>query len=240
MLKKMLASALFAGLATGVIAAVMHVSLLVPLIVEAEKYETGVLVHFGQNAPRDAAVTAGAQPSVTDTSLWNREKNPLHRGILTVGAELVTYTGFALLLVALFGVAEKFGHSVTARQGLLWGLAGFISLHVAPAVGLPPETPGIPAAAIAARQAWWLATALATASALGLIAFGKDWRFYALAILLLIVPHIIGAPHMADYQGVVPPALEGLFAGRSIAVAAANWGVLGLLTAWFWRRQHPT
>lgn len=237
MLKKMLASALFAGLAAGLVAFALHFALLVPIIKQAELYETGVRVHF---AAAPDTQTGAQTVSAADPSLWHRDTNPLHRGIMTFGAELVTYTGLALILVALFALAERAGHMITPRQGLLWGLAGFLAFHVAPAAGLPAETPGIPAAALSARQIWWVSTVLASALGIALLAFGRKWPVWALAIVALTLPHLIGAPHLHELKGVVPPTLEGLFAGRSIAVGAAVWTTLGVLAAWVWTRQRVT
>ena len=55
MLKLLLASALFAGLIAGLFAAGLQQVFVVPLIAEAELYETGTLVHFGA---ADGAVQA--------------------------------------------------------------------------------------------------------------------------------------------------------------------------------------
>ncbi len=238
MLKKLLTSALFAGVAAGVLAAVLHFALLVPIIIEAERYETGALTHFTaapDQAPGDA--TSAAADEGPDTSLWHRDTNPLHRGIMTFGAEMVNYTGLALLMAALFAVAEKYGHRITARQGILWGLAGFLAFHVAPAAGLPPETPGIPAAPLGARQMWWVATVLSSGVGIALIAFGRALLLPAVGVVLILLPQLVGAPHPAELAGVVPPSVEGLFAGRSIAVAAVTWPFLGFISAWFWQRK---
>ncbi len=235
MLKKLLTSALFAGIAAGVVASVLHFAMLVPIIVEAEQYETGALTHF--TAAPDQPVAGAQTASEPDTSLWHRDINPVHRAIMTFGAEMVNYTGFALLLVALFALAEKYGHQITARKGILWGLAGFLAFHVAPAAGLPPETPGIPAADLTARQIWWVATVLSSGVGIAMIAFGRNLLLMLLAVALILLPQLVGAPHPPEMAGVVPPSLEGLFAGRSIAVAAVSWSILGLLSGYFWNKQ---
>ena len=60
---------------------------------------------------------------------------------------------------------------MTWRDGLLWGLAGFVVFTAAPGLGLPPELPGMPVAPLTARQTLWIATAAATAGGLCLLAF---------------------------------------------------------------------
>jgi len=235
MLKKLLTSALFAGLAAGVVASVLHFVMLVPIIMEAERYETGALTHF--TAAPDQPASGAVADAGPDTSLWHRDVNPLHRGIMTFGAEMVNYTGLALLLMALFAIAEKYGYQITARRGIIWGLAGFLAFHVAPAAGLPPETPGIPAAALGARQAWWVATVLSSGAGIALIAFGRNLALPLLGLLLIALPQIIGAPHPAELAGVVPPSVAALFTGRSLAVAAVVWPMLGFLSGWFWQKN---
>ena len=83
--------------------------------------------------------------------------------------------------------------SIKIPQGFFWGFAAYLSVFVAPALGLPPEIPGMEAAHLEGRQTWWLVTVLSTAVALWLIAF-KPNMFKGIGILLIITPHLIGAP----------------------------------------------
>ena len=62
---------------------------------------------------------------------------------------------------------------MTARQGIIWGIAGFLVVHFAPGFTLAPEVPGVAAADVYARQVWWFATVAAAAVALWLIAFSQ-------------------------------------------------------------------
>ena len=140
-------------------------------------------------------------------------------------------------MVAGMALAERAGHIITPRQGILWGLAGFVALHLAPAIGLPPELPGTIAAEVELRQVWWLATVACTLLGLGLIAFGKNAVMIALGVIALALPHIMGAPHLDTYFGIAPPELSAHFATRSLGVAAASWVILGTLTAYFWTRN---
>ena len=109
-------------------------------------------------------------------------------------ANVLTGVGFGLLLAGCFIL---FDGGVDWRRGLLWGLGGFAAFAVAPALGLPPEPPGVPASEIAGRQLWWLGAAMATAIGLGLMVLARRWPIKALGIALLFVPHLIGAPHQA-------------------------------------------
>jgi len=219
MLKKLLTSALFAGFAAGLIAALLQLVFVVPVIAEAELYETGELVHFG------AAATDG-QAHAEIAQDWVRNG-------FTVLATAATYIGFSLMLVAAMTLAERAGSRPSARQGLIWGVCGFIALQMAPAIGLPPELPGMAGGDLTARQIWWVGTAVTSALALAALAFGRGWVAWAMAALLFLAPHIVGAPHPDAYLGTVPPELAAKFAGRALSVGLVAWAILGALAAQF-------
>ena len=103
-------------------------------------------------------------------------------------------------------------------------------------MGLPPELPGTTAADLVARQIWWVATAAATVAGLALIAFGGDLPKGLIGAALILLPQLIGAPHLDTYFGIAPPELSAQFATASLGVAAASWAVLGLVAAHFWSR----
>lgn len=223
MFSRILVSGLFAGFAAGLIAALLQLVFVQPILLQAELYESGQITHFGA-AKTGAAVAAGGGIDL------------LRDGLSVLFTTLI-YTGYALVLVAAMALAEDRGVGITVRQGLLWGLAGFASVQFAPAVGLPPELPGSAAAEMGLRQAWWFGTVGATAAGIALIAFGKGWTARAVAAVLILAPHAIGAPHPETFAGPVPPELAGMFAGRALGVGAVAWVLLGLFAARFWIRE---
>ncbi len=232
MFKKLVASALFAGFAAGLIAAALQIIFVVPVILEAEKYETGALVHFGGAEPAAAAAVADSADAAGQGAAAD-----LTRNALTMLTTLASYIGFGLLMVAGFAAAGQRGIAVGPRAGLLWGLGGFLALHLLPGAGLAPELPGNAAADLLPRQIWWVATVAASAAGLACLGLGRNWGLWALGAALIALPHLIGAPQPAAFQGVVPPELAAEFVGRAQAVAAAGWVLLGLFAAWFWQRE---
>ena len=74
MLKVLLASALFAGLIAGLFAAGLQQAFLVPLIAEAELYETGTIIHFG--GAEEAAHGAEATHEHTTAEEGDIFRNP--------------------------------------------------------------------------------------------------------------------------------------------------------------------
>lgn len=225
MTKNLLTSAVFAGLVAGLIAAALQFMFVIPALLEGELFETGARVHFGADGSPES--DRGAPSLGGDFA----------RHLLTVGFNIVTYIGFGFLLLAAMAFAELRGlTTITPKQGLIWGLAGFIAIQLAPAIGLPPELPGTPAAEIGPRQMWWLGTLVATSLGLWIIAFGRG--IIALSgVILLIGPHLIGAPHLDAFWGVAPPELSAEFVTLSLGTAAAGWTSLGFLCAWFWTRE---
>ena len=258
MIQRMVTGAVLAGFAAGLFAAVLHFAFVQKFILLGEQYETGALVHFNGVAASDhahdhdhAASEAGATDSATTEAPATAEADghnhkqetaeeggALPRDALTSLFFGLAYVGYALVLVAGYGLAEAFGQSVTLRQGLLWGIAGYAAFQLAPAMGLEPELPGTVAADLAARQIWWLGTAICTAGGLGLLGYGKGGASAIAAVALLAVPHVIGAPELESYSGVAPPELASTFAARSLGVGLIVWSTLGALSGWLWSRPQ--
>ncbi|MGR3662535.1 MAG: CbtA family protein [Paracoccaceae bacterium] len=242
MTKILVSSALFAGIAAGLIAALLQFWLVTPLLLEGEEYETGNKSHFAGVAmtanthDHDAHSHDAVEVETTGEEAAEEPENMLVRHAKTFAVNLITFTGFGLILVAGFAFAARFGHTVTLQTGMIWGLLGFIALQLAPAAGLAPELPGTPAADVVARQYWWFSTVIASVIALAMIAFGKALPFVIAGIILLLVPHLIGAPELPFFAGVAPPELSALFVARTLFVAMIAWVVLGGVAGHFWQR----
>jgi cobalt transporter subunit CbtA len=222
MYSRFLISALFAGAAAGLIAGILQLVFVQPVLLHAELYEGGTLTHFG-------AAPVSAHPELPGF-------DAMRDGLSLIFA-MLTYTGYALILLAAMGIAEDRGTMIDGRTGILWGIAGFVAFHLAPGFTLAPEVPGVAAADVAARQVWWFATAGAAAIALWLIAFGNNWMLWGIAVILLLAPHIIGAPEPDSFAGPVPPEIAALFAARALGVGLASWVLLGAFAGYFWQRE---
>jgi cobalt transporter subunit CbtA len=233
MLKTLLASALFAGLIAGLFAAGLQQALTIPLISEAELYETGTLVHFGgaESGADGHDQTAQEHAAPADSG------GDLTRTLLTVLMTVLTSCGFGLILVAGFALAERLRLTrVDMRTGLLFGLAAFAATQLLPSIGLSPELPGAAAGELGQRQIWWLFTVAGALAGIALIAWGNPAAKLAGAVIIA-TPQLYGAPHPHEYAGVVPPELSALFAARVLAVGALSWAMLGALAGHFWSRE---
>lgn len=211
-LRRLIFAALCAGSLSGIFAAAAHQISTVPLILKAEIYEKP---------------TAHAMA-------WEPESGA-ERTAYTLLADVLTGIGFALLLVS--GLTLR-GGQVTWREGLFWGLAGFAAFTVAPSLGLPPQLPGTEAAPLLERQLWWLGTAVATGGGLALLAFTKRAHWAGLAAILLVLPHLYGAPD-ATGQATAPDSLARHFVVATTVVNFLFWAVLGASTGYFYGRLRP-
>jgi cobalt transporter subunit CbtA len=228
--RRLLYAALCAGLLSGIFVAVAHQIGTVPLILEAETYEEAA-----QHASTQTHAHGNTAAAVHDSTEagWKPETR-VERAAYTLAADLLAAIGFALLLAAGFALR---GGSVGWREGLLWGLAGFATFSVAPGLGLPPELPGTESAPLLARQVWWLATAVSTGCGLALLAFTTRPRYAILAAILIVLPHVYGAPSPAEHAaGVAPEALARRFAAAATLASFLFWAALGASTGYFYRR----
>ncbi len=225
MIRETVLSALVAGLVAALLLTVVQSIWITPLILQAETYEEAAEQH------------SDVQGSVVhhhdeDESGW-KPQNGWQRTLSTLGANLLMGVGYGLVMVAVFLLwrAPK-----TAKWGLAYGICGFCTFFLAPALGLPPELPGTAAAELSLRQEWWVMTTAATA--VGLMLFfsqTRPWQRGA-ALLLVILPHLIPAPHLATETSLAPEALQSQFRIATGVGNAVFWLSLGLAAAMAFRR----
>jgi len=201
---------------------IQHVRL-TPLIIEAEKYEH---VAHGHGTASDEGVPKVAAHSHGE-DVWSPDDG-MERTTYTTLTTMVAGAGFALVLAGLSFVA---GIPITRGNGLVWGLCGFIAVSFAPSIGLPPELPGMPAAGVMARQAWWGGTIVCTGLAIWLLATQSQWFKYPGAALLALAPHVFGAPQPVTHETSVPAGLAAEFATASLGANLIFWLLIGLFLA---------
>lgn len=231
MFKTIVFSAFGAALLVGVSVSIVQSVTTEPLILHAEEFENG-----GEAPAHDRAAPATAsEPAAAhehDEEAW-APGDGFERVFFTVVANLVTALAVSLVLI---GFMSLKGDPIDARRGLLWGLAGFAAASLLPALGLPPELPGTPAADIFMRQVWWVATIAASAAGIGLLVFGRHWAAWAVGVVLLVAPHLIGAPPPPSHDVSYPGALAGEFVIASLVVSAFLWSLSGLASGWLYQR----
>ncbi|MDA1323399.1 MAG: CbtA family protein [Proteobacteria bacterium] len=238
MFRRILITALLAGFLGGLGISVVQQFTTAPIIHHAEEYESkgapgghkhGVL----DNGPNSLLLLAQAtEMPPAENNVW-APADGLERTLYSTLANIIAGIGFALILVACIALS---GRNVDGRTGVLWGIAGFAVINLAPALGLPPEVPGAMAAELGARQGWWLLCVAATAVGLWMLIFRHGAFWVVGGIVIMALPHLMGAPQPARIGGPVPPELAGHFVAASLVTAAIFWCALGWLSGTFWQR----
>lgn len=228
MLTRLIAAAVFAGLASGLIVAGLQAHFATPLILQAETYETKDGGHAHVHAPGEPAHTHEADAAAGHdhhAGEWQPGEG-FERFAYSALATVATAIGYALLLAALLFVL---GVPMETRTLVAWGLGAFVATSLAPAIGLPPSLPGTGESELLPRQAWWAVTAVATGA--GLYVLSHHWR-NALAVVgglvLLALPHIWGAPPAVLAESQVPVTLAAQFAARSLALSLVLWVTIAI------------
>jgi cobalt transporter subunit CbtA len=212
-------AAVLAGLLSGIAMAAVQQWRVAPLILEAEVFEVTAGHTHDATAPAHADEPAAWAP-----------QDGGERIAYTVLADLLAGMGFALVLA---GVSLLSGMEITVRNGMIWGAGGLVAFQVAPAFGLPPELPGMAAADLAPRQLWWWGTAVSTGAAILLVARFHNLLAVGIAAVLILLPHLVGAPPAPDEPSTLPARLAAEFAATSLAAGAVFWLTAGPLLGWF-------
>ena len=221
MFRTIVYTAVLAGIVGGLIATAVQSARVIPLILEAETYEHAAEPAGGGQEPADAVRDEAWAPES-----W------LERTGFTLIANVLTAVAYALLLSAAFAL----GSGADWYSGALWGLGGFAAFVLAPALGLPPEIPGADAANLGDRQLWWIGTVFATGLGLGLIFLLRYPVTLALGAVLVVLPHLIGAPQPVQHDGLVPADLVSAYVSATLVSEFLFWLVLGGLTGFFFAR----
>ena len=187
--RTLILSAFAIALVTGIFYSAYQAYFITPIILNSEVYE----VVEATNVHHIEEVEAWAPKDGVERHSWNFMSN------------FLICFAYALILLCAMSVRS----SVNALQGLFWGIAAYLIIFVAPALGLPPEIPGMEAAQLEGRQAWWIITVFITTISLWLLAFyGIAQKI--VAVVLIITPHLLGAPQ---------PETHGFVSTDPIAVA---------------------
>ncbi len=225
----------------------------VPIVLAAEAYEDQKAepahehehAHDHDHGHAQAAMAEPHEHHHHDDTAWAPAPG-LERSAWTWIANALHAFAMALLMFAAMGAwVWTRGPAVgTVRLALAVAAAGWLSLHLWPSLGLPAEIPGMEAAALRARQAWWLLAAAGAAGACAALALGSGrWRWLA-AALLLALPFAVGAPQpagdpLAGFSGDARARLEQLardFLWATTWVSLSFWASLGGIGGWVFAR----
>jgi cobalt transporter subunit CbtA len=211
MLSRTVYAALVAGAAAGVLLFVLQSWTTLPLIHQAERYER-------------------AEAPVHPQSHANeRSDNQLIRAAYTTTGDVLVGIGFGMLLAAMYALSGKSG----LVPGVLWGLAGFATFHLGPALVVPPSIPALELAPVSLRQSAWLIAAFCTGLGLSIFAFGPKAAKIG-GLLLLFLPSVLFRLLFSVCGSDIPSpdlsALQHLFSVYVLGDFLLFWLVLGALS----------
>ena len=223
---RVVVSTLVAGLFAGLVTATLQQLSTTPLIIEAEKYEGNGHEHEHEDEHRAEEEANGWAPA-----------EGFERMFYTSITTIATAFGFALILLVGMILAKE---AISVRTGLAWGAAAFVATGLAPAFGLSPELPGSATGELGSRQMWWVGTIFATAVGLWLVLKVSSLIAVVMGLVLIIAPHVIGAPHPVEFTSEVPGELTAHFVSTSLAVHAVMWSLIGAIIGYMWSRGEAS
>jgi len=159
--------------------------------------------------------------------------NGLERTFYTCISNIIIGVAFSLMLVAVYLLRGK---SVNINSGFFWGSVGFAVFSLAPSLGLPPKLPGMSVAALEARQIWWIFTVIFTATGIGFLTESKSILFKVVAVILIVLPQIIGAPNPHLFKSVIPIELSSQFTSATLLTSAFFWIVVGMFSGFLYKK----
>jgi cobalt transporter subunit CbtA len=217
MLFRTIYSALIAGIVAGVALFALQSRTTLPLIHQAERFEKAPAAPH-ESLERDAL--AGGFVRAASTA---------------VGDVLVAF-GFALLLAAMYALSDR--HGVVA--GIVWGLAGFATFHLGPAIVVPPSIPALELAPLYLRQSAWLIAAICTGGGLAILVVAPRGAKLA-GVPLLILPGVLFRYLFPLASGTAAShalsTMERLFILRALGDSLIFWLILGAGSGWLFKNS---
>jgi predicted cobalt transporter CbtA len=213
MLFRTISSALLAGFLAGLCLFLIQRSSTLPLIHAAETYEK-------TNSIESQSDAFAAEPV---------------RSLASLLGDIFVATAFGLILTGIYAISGRDGWF----QGLLGGLVGFATFHLAPAMVVPPAVPGMEVGPLAVRQiAWWLVAASAVIGSI--VVFSQTGLAKLVGILFFFVPATvlrfvlpIAAP---TTQSDSLAQLDRAFVVRTLAGMLVFWLILGAISGYLFAR----
>ncbi len=208
--RNLVLSAFIIAIFAGLIFSAYQAFFITPIILSSEVYEV-------------------LEPASHQIEAWSPEDG-IERHSWSFATNFLLCFAYALILLSAMTVKSN----ITTIKGLYWGIAAYLTIFVAPALGLPPEIPGMEAAFLEGRQVWWIVTLIFTAVSLWMIAF-QELFYKGIGVVLITIPHIFGAPQPEShgFANTDPQAVEALttlwhqFIIQTSIANALLWLVIG-------------
>lgn len=215
MVSRTISTALIAGLLAGLCLFLIQRSLALPLIHKAETYEK----------------------ATSDESESDPFASEPVRSLATLLGDVFVGIGFGLILTGVYVLSGKEGW----LAGLLFGAAGFVVFHAAPAMVVPPATPGMVVAPLLLRQIGWLAAVTSAIVGFALIYKARGPAKLA-GVLILAAPAVVFRTLAPISPAATPShplaAIDQLFITRTLASMLMFWLTLGIASGYLFARAR--
>lgn len=226
MVVRFLLAALAAGIFAGLAMTAAQSVKVIPLIIEAERYEDGTAHGHGS-----------AQGIQRHEEADNDDNGKMLFGVSRLGgtvfANIVIGAGYALVMAAVVLIT---GTALTFTNAVLWGLFGWMAVQLLPSLGTPPELPGMPTADLETRKIWWAATVAMSVAGIWLFVAREQIAAKVAGGVLIGLPHVFGAPKPDELASDVPAHLASEYAVAALATTLFFWVVLAFALKWFSER----
>jgi len=224
--KDSILNGVIAGLIAGVILGILTLTVITPLILKAEVFESSVTV---------------IKESASSHEHVNGEETPFFKRMLFT---MVGTTTLGVSYGIVLSIVYLYLRNKGIKKGLILGFFGFLFINLLPGLGLPPNPPGIETIAEARnRQLWWLLLISAEIMGIGIFWFihrtlRNSYKAVAapaaalISLVVISIPFILGSPSGIKYS-LVPDEIVTIFRIASFAVAFIFWLFLGGFVAYF-------
>jgi len=229
MLTRFLLAAILAGVLAGVFVTAVQAIRVTPLILKAETFENSGNETRAHSHGHDNHADDGHHANdATDDAAW-APHDGIERTLYTLLTNMLVGVSFSMILSAGILLTKS---KLSFRSGLVWGLCGFVAFVLAPNFGLSPELPGMDAAGLVERQIWWFATVVGTSAALLIFAFKQQLGWMLAGLVLIVAPHLYGAPVSKTHNSIIPANLAAEFVVATVVTSFLFWLVLGGALGW--------
>jgi len=229
MIKKFILISLLSGFISALGLTALQLFNTIPLILEAEKYENNNLINY------DTSKQIINKNHIEDDEKYQWfPENGFERTIYTFISNFVLSVGFSLILLSVY----LYINSITIIKGIFTGFIGYLVFFLLPNMGLPAELPGTVASSLDNRQIWWIGTVVISFVGFTIIFFNKNKVLRIVAIFLILLPHIITAPHALIHAGRAPYEMLKHFEINSTITNGIFWIILSFVTIILFKKYN--
>jgi len=252
MIRQIFLTALLSGVLAGFVLTSLQSVKVIPLILAAEEFEGGEIATYGSHDRTHQQSTSDHHDGETvkahshenekeaatahshDEEAWG-PADGFERLFFTFVANVFLATGWSFLLCAVYMNVKN----INVVKGIIAGIVGYLTFFALPSIGLSPELPGTLAASLEHRQAWWIATVACSAIGFAVLFFSRNRAYQLTALVLVLLPHIVGAPVPDVHGGTAPESMFNAYVNATFITNGIFWVILGAISVTLFKKFQP-